>query len=567
MRLLVFILLPLAFLGAAHSQSPAPPAPPGLEHGNVRIILVGDSITGQSRNHPAGFAHQIDWALKRVYPGCHPEVVALGGSGAGVQAWLNFEARSRTVPVFLDVKGIDVKTTLEQPADVLIVMLGINDVLAPYVTDDPASLEQWTAHYRELLSILKERLKPGVIACATATLCTEDEASPKNRMMAALNNRLAEVARERGAIVLPTHETMREVLQRGRRLQPDFHVTGDYVHPNEAGHLAIAMAMLRGLGEAAAARALEEEKLAPFLQRVAGPPPTLSYEVRPLVAAPESDRQSFRVHYWLSTGNGTGRPPVPVTLAGAGWEIAPAAPETGAGGSSHPGSSARSAPGSWEGAEGEFTATGVPDRLENHLELRAAFNGHPVTRDIRIPAPWLTATGVIRPSWSVPPKPGHFHGPREEAIELGRDFLADPKPPLVWKRYFADVNFTGSDAPGSVDFAALAHARNFEGGYAVRWIHSDRDRSVTLQASTQTFAATLHLTLWLNGLSLYDGILTAEPGKKTSFPAQLRTGWNALVLNLDHTAWQWQCAVQVEPVGDDSLEDLRYSVTRDHHRD
>ena len=49
------------------------------------------------------------------------------------------EKRSRSETVFLDVKGIDVKAALDQPADVLIIMLGMNDVLAPYVTDEPAS--------------------------------------------------------------------------------------------------------------------------------------------------------------------------------------------------------------------------------------------------------------------------------------------------------------------------------------------------------------------------------------------------------------------------------------------
>ena len=82
---------------------------PLLQQGNARVVLVGDSITGQSRNHPAGFAHQIDWALQQAYPGCHPHVIALGGSGQGVQAWLNTEKRSRTEAFPLDVKGLDDK--------------------------------------------------------------------------------------------------------------------------------------------------------------------------------------------------------------------------------------------------------------------------------------------------------------------------------------------------------------------------------------------------------------------------------------------------------------------------
>src|SRR5262245_21374437 len=121
------LLILLAFTGFALAETaPEPPSPatqPLLQQGNARVVLVGHSITGQSRNHPAGYAHQLDWALQQVYPGCHPRIIALGGSGQGIQAWLNTEKRSRTENFSLDIKGIDVKTELDQPADVLIVML------------------------------------------------------------------------------------------------------------------------------------------------------------------------------------------------------------------------------------------------------------------------------------------------------------------------------------------------------------------------------------------------------------------------------------------------------------
>src|SRR5690606_24277666 len=49
-----------------------------------------------------------------------------------------------------------------------------------------------------------------------------------------------------------------EILSRGRAVDPAFHVTADYVHPNEAGHLGIAIGMLRGLGHPSAADRLAE---------------------------------------------------------------------------------------------------------------------------------------------------------------------------------------------------------------------------------------------------------------------------------------------------------------------
>ncbi|MEI9892466.1 MAG: GDSL-type esterase/lipase family protein [Chthoniobacter sp.] len=450
---------------AEPGMAPPTASSPLLKQGNARVVLVGDSITGQSRNHPAGYAYQIDWALQQAYPGCHPNVIALGGSGQGVQAWLNTEKRSRTEAFPLDVKGIEVKAALDQPADVLIVMLGMNDVLAPYVADEPASLEKWTANYRELVTALQSRLKPKVTAVATATLCTEDfRHSPKNAMMDQVNKRLIDLAAEMDLLVLPTNHTMRAVLERGRQLKPDFHVTHDYVHPNEAGHLAIAIGMLRGLGETTAAQALEEQRLAKIFAKATGP-------------------------------------------------------------------SAAASP-----------------------------------RNVSPPAPWLVATGLFRKPWNEHSalNPALFRGPIEEAIEQGHDFLVAPDPatgqPLAWQPYSATVDYTGGANPDSVDFAAVTHARNFEAGYAARWIHSDGDRAVNIELGTQAFAGTMQVGLWLNGGALYSGLLTGEPGKRKTVPAQLHAGWNTLVFALNHTAWQMQCTVHLAGIGDDSLENLRYSI-------
>ncbi|EDY17046.1 lipolytic protein G-D-S-L family [Chthoniobacter flavus Ellin428] len=465
MRLSSLVFIFIAFICPAFAEngtSSGAPASPLLQKGNARVVLVGDSITGQSRNHPAGYAHQMDWALEQAYPGCHPHIIALGGSGQGVQAWLNTEKRSRTDSFPLDVKGIDVKTELDQPTDVLIVMLGMNDVLAPYVWDEPASWEKWSANYRELVTSLQSRLKPKITAVATATMCTEDETSPKNEMIRKLNEHLQSLAQEMGLLVLPTHATMLDVLRRGRHVKADFHVTHDYVHPNEAGHQAIAIAMLRGLDGEKAARAIEEQKLAKIL-------------------------------------NPTSSAPVPVTIAPS-------------------------------------------------------------------PAPWVVTAGFVRKPWNdrQPPTGATFHGPVEDAIEHGRSPLdvaeAAPGQKLDWEPYQASINFTGGANPDSVDFAAVTHARPFEAGYGARWIRSDRERPVNVELSTQAFAGTPYLEVWLNGKSIYSGLIAGEPGKKKTVPAQLHGGWNTLAFALNHVTWQMQCTVHLAGVGDDSLSDLQYSI-------
>lgn len=545
MRFLPSLLILLAFTCSVIAETTVAPrlevTTPQLKQGNVRVVLVGDSITGQSRNHPAGYAYQLEWALQQAYPGCHPNIVSLGGSGQGVQAWLNTEKRSRTDSFPLDVKGLDVKTELDQPADVLIVMLGMNDVLAPYVVNEPASLDQWAANYLELVQSLRSRLKPKLTAIATPTLCTENESSPKNQMMDALILRMRGMTSREEVVILPTHETMAEVLKKGRLFKPDFHVTHDYVHPNEAGHIAIAIGMLRGLKEATAAGLLEEKKLAKFLEPASPESPMLSYGGMKyhLMDRIGSLWLLFDA-YALPPKAGPNVNPT-VEASGEGWEIretSTAIPKTG------------------------FSLVGPADRHVNPVKLSTKM----MSCDVPIPAPWLVAAGLLRKPWNEKAlNASLFHGPIEEAIEARGDFTTANNPvtdtPLEWKPYIATVDFTGGANPDSVDFAAVTHARNFEAGYGARWIHSDLDRPVNVELSTQTFAGTMQLGVWLNGASVYSSLLTGEPGKKKTVPAQLHAGWNTLVFSLNHTAWQMQCTVHLTGIDGDSLDDLRYSIT------
>ncbi len=499
------------------------------------MVLVGDSITGLSRNYATGFAHQMDWALEQSYPGCHPNIVALGGSGQGIRSWLNIEKRSRTEETFLDVKGIEAKAALAQPADVLIIMLGMNDTLSPYVNDDPASIESWAEGYRELIMNLQSRLHPKVTALGEATLCTEEVNSPKNRMMDKLNQRAAKLAAEMHLLVLPTNVTMREVLKQGRERKPDFHVTYDFVHPNEAGHIAVAMAMLKGLGETAAAQKLADERLPKVLEKAA-PLPALSYEIEPLPANGKGKRQSYRVRYWLTPPAAGAEIPQPVIATDKGWLIEDS---------------------NATAAGGTLKITGTPDHLDNVVKLSVGT----LSQDLHLPAPWLVTAGIPRSFWNGQNQTYDAAKGRslmQEAIAKGSDFIAASG--THWQRYFASVNFTGGNAPGSVDFAEVTHAKTFEGGCAARWIFSERERPVTIDLSVQAFAGNMHLAASVNGAEAYSGVLTSEPKKRTAVQARLRQGWNVLVCDTSHMQWQWQFSADLKGVDGDALEDLRYSA-------
>ena len=251
-----FLSLSVALIALSHallaSDSP-------LIRPDDRIVFVGDSITGQGWNNAQGFIHQVEAALKQKWPMGKLQAIGLGGSGASVGAWQNFEKRSREGVVTLDVKDVDVKATLDHGADVLIIMLGMNDLLAPYVKDQAADLDAWAERYKGLVVALRERTKPRVVALATISLCSEDPASPKNRVRDQLNARVTTLAVSEQCFVLPVGETMLAQLRKGRARLPDFHVTGDFVHPNSHGHASIAIGMLKGLGEHELANTLTQK--------------------------------------------------------------------------------------------------------------------------------------------------------------------------------------------------------------------------------------------------------------------------------------------------------------------
>ncbi|QNN24615.1 hypothetical protein HED60_20845 [Planctomycetales bacterium ZRK34] len=264
------ILLGAVVLAPAPAHAADQPAGGSTLRPDDRIVFIGDSITGQGWNHPRGFIHLIESSLKTKWPDGKWQVIPLGGSGAGVGAWQNFEKRSREGEVRLDAKEFEVGAALAQPADVVIVMLGMNDLLAPYVKPTEADIDAWEARYRALLDALRQRVKPRVLALATISMCSEDPASPKNQIRDRLNARLAALAAEQELTLLPVGQTMVDLLKRGRQRVPDFHVTGDYVHPNQQGHYAIAIGMLRGLGAVESARALEARSAEDLDRRAAG---------------------------------------------------------------------------------------------------------------------------------------------------------------------------------------------------------------------------------------------------------------------------------------------------------
>lgn len=515
---------------------------PSLLNGNGRVILVGDSITGLSRNNAAGYAHQMEAALKAVYPGSQPDIVSLGGSGQSVESWQSVELNSRTKEAFLDVKGIEVKAALSKPADVLVVMLGMNNVIAPYTSDTPQSLDKWEKNYQALIEALRLRVQPKLIALGGITPATEDPESPKNKLIALMNERVRALAQRVQGRYLPTSENVLAVLEEGRSRSRNFHVTYDFVHPTEAGHIAIACGMLQGLGEDKAAQWLKDQRLAKVWGTIAAKKEPFSWSIRSAFDAKAPDRMTLKIRYWQlnSAADAQAKPQVSLT-APQGWEVEPQTQSEPA---------------------GEFTVRGTPALAQTPLTLQAGAGGEGRQAVILIPAPWLIGLKFVQPWGKDGFNAAASRTPLDEVIEKNADFTAaidlGGGKQLSWQPYLPSVNYTGQDDPASVDFSALTHAQTFEGAYAARWVYSEKARPVLVEAKAQLFAGNVYMTLWLNGKSILSAPLN---GKGTTVEAELLPGWNVLVYKANHRAWLWQASVKIAGKDGDALADLRYSLS------
>lgn len=428
-------------------------------NGNARVVFVGDSITGQGGGwQGTGYVFKIREALSATYPDAKPDLVPLGGSGMSVGAWLNLAKDEDKQKHDLDVKGVEVAATLAKPADVMVVMLGMNDVLAPYVNETDESLDQWLANYRELISTLSAKLKPKVIGLAMITPQTEDPQTPKNRVMARMNERIAKLAAEFKALLLPTNAMYWDTLNQARQTQPDFSLAGDRIHPGPTGHVVIARAMLHGLGEEKAAEWLKTERL---------------------------------------------------------------------------------------------------DKVIANLKPGAA---------VTSPPPWLVSSSLILKGWQDKPADADLApNPIDLAIEQGEDFTQAPVKaggaPLAWHPFQSTINLTDGANPGSVDFAGICFAQNFEAAYGARWIRSDKARRLKLNLKTSGVGSIIHLTMWFNGQKVYSDLITKESKRQKTGEVELGAGWNVLVFKSCHRAWQWQQSLDLTELDGSEAVGLEYRAT------
>lgn len=517
---------------------------------NDRIIFVGDSITAQSVGGAQGYYHQFTNELQKAYPASRSEVIGLGFSGNTLFDWKDtLEVKSRTQSVPANCGGFDVHTAFAKHGDVVLILLGMNDILKPTMRDDEAVLQTWKAKYRELIAAIRERVTPREIVLCEITPLTEDPLAPKNRVRDRLTQLAAELAKEEKCRVAATGASVFDAVARCRKVRQDYHVIPDTVHPQQPlGHAAIA----RGMVEA-----LQDEKLtAAFNARIDAEvaklrpaKPTVTYWFKPQPGSPaERAEQTYTLAcYWNDgTEAQAARAPSFALEVPAGW-------------SASEGPAAK--------AEATFTVRGAPELLRTPLTIVAKTGEETVRQTVQVPAPWRVVCG--------PDNGGAWTAKREYAptnsvpfmeadLVAGRHFteaFSDGKRRYAWQVNTPCVDYTAGDDPNSVVPYSLCFGSENDALYAVRWVYSGKARPVEIELSHRTFSATLGFVVWVNGERVLTADLNRGGKNKAAGQAALKPGWNCLLVRNDHLQWQRQFACALKPAAaGDTLDDLRYSI-------
>ncbi len=520
-----------------------------LLRANDRIIFVGDSITAQSVGGSRGYYHQFTNALQTVYPAYKNEVISLGFSGNTLFDWKDtLEVKSRTQSVPANCGGFDVQTAFAKHGDLVLILLGMNDILKPTMRDDEAVLQTWKAKYRELIAAIRERVTPREIVLCEITPLTEDPLSPKNRVRDRLTQLARELAQEEKCRVADTGAFVFDVVARCRKVRQDYHVIPDTVHPQQPlGHAAIARGMVAGLQDEKLTDAFDafiDAEIAKM--KPAKPAVTYWFKPQPGCAA-SGAQQTYRLScYWNDGAEAqAARVPTFSLELPEGWRV-DGAPVTA--------------------AEATFTFRGTPERLQTPVTIVAKVGDDVIRTTVQIPAPWRVVCGPDNGGTWVS---NRFYAPTnsvpfmEADLVAGKHFVepfSDAQKTYGWQVNTPCVDYTAGDDPNAVVPYSLVFGSDRDVLYAVRWVYSAKARPVRIQLSHRTFSATHGFVVWINGERAMIEDLNRSGKNKVAGEAALKQGWNCLLVRNDHLQWQRQFACALLPAEGDTLDDLRYAI-------
>jgi lysophospholipase L1-like esterase len=210
-----------------------------LEKGQ-KLLFIGDSVTDCERLKPDGeglfralgngYVSFIDGWIRAVYPELAIRVVNKGISGNTVR----------------DLKERWQKDVLDQNADWLSIMIGINDVWrqydSPFIKDTHVYIDEYESTLTQLVSSTKPQVAN--IVLMTPFYIENNDNDQMRRTMDQYGDVVKKIANENNCILVDTQAAFNKVLH---HLYPAS-LAWDRVHPDTAGHMILAKEFLNCIG-------------------------------------------------------------------------------------------------------------------------------------------------------------------------------------------------------------------------------------------------------------------------------------------------------------------------------
>jgi len=194
---------------------------------NSTIVFIGDSITDADRFEPAyrpfgyGYVHFVAYRLLAKYPESKINVINTGISGDTIRD-LNYRWE---------------KDCLSHKADILSILIGINDVFRQYTgrPDAAVLLDEYQLTYERLLSLVKEKYNCRLILMEPFMFC-DDKTNPAYKSLLQYINAVRALAEEFDAVLVP----LQELIDKKIKQVPPEKFSDDMVHPYVWAHAWIA---------------------------------------------------------------------------------------------------------------------------------------------------------------------------------------------------------------------------------------------------------------------------------------------------------------------------------------
>ena len=188
-----------------------------------KIAFMGDSITAQGWSNPTGYVRLVIAGLKANGIDVTPIPVGIGGHKSNQM----LERLKRDV--------------LDKHPDWMTLSCGVNDVwhgtngvpLEPYKTNITAIIDQCQANGVKVMIL-------------TATVIGEELDKPDNQKLAAYNDFLRKLAKEKKCPLADLNAMFQKVLKAKKKAE--FVLTADGVHMNPAGDRLMAEGVLKAFG-------------------------------------------------------------------------------------------------------------------------------------------------------------------------------------------------------------------------------------------------------------------------------------------------------------------------------